>query len=508
MPQISDAGSRSRWYRIATVYVAALTALHCTGSERPAAGGDTPLRIHVRDGDERVLGPLGARPWFLVFLGLTAGEEPAYEPRLLDRWEHTPDYTEWTVHVRDDLVWDDGVPVTARDVKFSLDLWTNEDVLYEYPFFDSVAVVDDHTLRIRFPEPVSATIFTYDWLAMVPEHLLGDSSIDSLFSWPFWVAPVGNGPYRYVRHVPNTMTELAANPNYYDRPPRTSRVMLRYGGNPMTELLGDNVDIISPVPPLDAVRLQTDARFQVYHRVRYQPSTAIAWNHRNPLFQDAAVRRALTMAIDRHELHRVLNFPDELPVFDVPTLRRHHRQGIVPSPLAFQPDTAARILADAGWIDSNGDGVVERDGRAFRFTLSVTEDESAQAIYVQDQLRRVGIQVDISSFDRQALRQRVMRDADFDATIVRFNYIEQFNRFPITGYRNPAMSALRDSAWHSIDRDRSDRHLRELWTLFIEDMPITYLHPLVQYLAAHRRVQGLANDFDIFNDIEHLWIEP
>lgn len=497
------------WGKTLAVALTTVSGFACgSGAPPPDNDAPPPLRIYVRGFDERVLGPLGANPWFLVFLGLTAGTPPDHEPRLLDRWEHTADYTEWTVHVREGLVWDDGVPVTAADVRFSLDLWTNEDVLYEYPFYDSIAVLDDHALRISFREPVSATLFTYSWLAIVPKHLLDTLSIDDLFSWPFWVEPVGNGPYRYVRHIPNTMTELTANPAYYGPPPRSPRVILRYGGNPVTELMGDNVDVVSSVTPLDAVRLASDARFRVYHAVRYQQSTAIAWNHRLALFRDAAVRRALTMAIDRRELHRVLNFPDEVPIFDVPTLGRHHRQGIVPPPLPFRPDTAARILADAGWVDADGDGVLERDGTAFRFTLSVTDDESAHAIFVQDQLRRVGIQVDIRSLDRQLLRQRVMRDADFQATIIPFNYIEQFGRFPVTGYRNPVMSALRDSAWHSIDHERSDQHLREFWVHFAEELPVTYLHPQVRYLAAHRRVQGLTNDFDLFANVEKLSISP
>ncbi len=113
------------------VCIIALINVQCQqgGSEIKTEG--STLTILVPDQDERVLGPLGANPWFLVFLGLAVDPEEIGnpQPRLLDRWEHTPDYTEWTVYLRDDVLWDDGVPVTAEDVKFSLEMWTRPEVL-------------------------------------------------------------------------------------------------------------------------------------------------------------------------------------------------------------------------------------------------------------------------------------------------------------------------------------------------------------------------------------------
>jgi len=211
-------------------------------------------------------------------------------------------------------------------------------------------VVDIHTLRITFQEPVAATISDFSWLAMLPKHVLEGLDPEQMFSWPFWVQPIGNGPYRYVRHVPGVMTELAANPAYYGETPKIPTVTLRYGGNPLVELLSGNVDLASSITPLQAVQLAADPRFRVYHSLRANPrDVAIVWNHRNPLFRDVEVRMALTMAIDRRELHRVIHFPDDLPIFDVPALKRHHLQGAVPDPLPFDPERAARLLASAGW---------------------------------------------------------------------------------------------------------------------------------------------------------------
>lgn len=488
-----------------------LAGAGCEGRGDRRASDDATLTIYVADQDERVLGPLGANPWFLVFLGLVvdpdavgadAVEQP--QPRLLDSWEHTPDYTEWTVHVRPGLRWDDGAPVTAEDVRFSLDLWTHPDIGYEYRFYDSLTVVDSLTLRLTFSRPDE--IMVYSWLAMLPAHLLDTLDIADLFSWPFWIQPVGNGPYRYVRHVPKTMTELAANPDYYGEPPRIPRVVLRYGGHQVTELLSGNVDIASGVPPIDAARLDADPRFHAYHRIRYVRSLSVVWNHRNPLFASAVVRRALTMAIDRRGLHQVLYYPDEVPIYDVPTLRRHHRQGIVPPPLPYDTVAAARLLRDAGWGDADGDGVLEREGQEFRFTLATTEDQSAQAVYLQDQFRRVGIRMAVATLERPVVRQRI-RGADFDAVLEAYNYVEQFGDRDPSGFTHPELQGLRDAIWYEIDREKSDVYVRRVWEIVGAEIPITYLHPGLEYVVAHRRVRGLAHNRDLFTMVEHLWLD-
>jgi peptide/nickel transport system substrate-binding protein len=498
---------------IACICLVALLSNGCsqdaTDSETESPAGSPSLTIHVPSLDERLFGPLGAHPWFLVFLSLTVDPDSSenHQPRLLDRWEHTSDFTQWTVHVREGVLWGDGTPVTAEDVKFSLELWTNPQIGYEYPFFDAVNVLDSHRLQIVFTEPVKGKIFEYSWLAMLPKHLLESLDLDSIFSWPYWIQPVGNGPYRYVRHIPGVMTELEANPDYYGEAPSIPKVVLRFGGNGLTELLSGNVDVVSRIKPLQAVQLAEDPRFNIYYKIKYQSHVGILWNHRNPLFQDASVRRALTLAIDRHELNQVLNYPDDLPVFDVPALQRHHQKGVVPKPMPFDPELAAHLLAEAGWVDTNGDGIREKDGQDFRFSLSTTEMMVTHAVYIQDKFRRVGVHMDIGTYQRNALWAKLRETHDFDAAMHTQNYIETYKDFRYSGYKNPELSRLRDAIWYSIDREASDRNLEEVWRIVEAEIPFTYLHPTLSYLASHKRVKGTKNDMDLFSAVELLSIE-
>ena len=487
----------------------ALASVQCGQAGDTSESDSSTLTIHVPGQDEHVLGPDGNSFWFLVFLGLAVDPEGTedYQPRLLSRWEHTPDYTEWTVHLRDDVRWDDGVPVTAEDVKFSLDLWTNPNIWYEHRFYEGIEVLDSHTLQIRFAKPLAGTIFGYNWLPILPKHSLDSLKLEQFFSWQFWVEPVGDGPYRYVKHIPSTMTELEANPDYYGEQPSIPTVVLRFGGNVLTELLSGNVDVASEITPLEAVQLATDPQFNIYHQIQYSNVFAIGWNHRNPLFRDADIRRALTMAIDRRELLRILDYPDEIPITDVPALTRHYVQGVVPAALPFDPERASQLFASAGWVDTDNDDILEKNGQEFSFTLSINGKESAQAIYIQNQLRRAGIRMEIKTYDRSTLHERTDQSHDFDAAIVPYYYIEAFGEFRRSGYDNPEAIRLRDAAWFTIDQKEVDRHLGDIWQIFGEEIPITYLHPKVSFLAAHRRVKGLQNNKFLAETVENLWIE-
>ncbi len=216
------------------------------------------------------------------------------------------------------------------------------------------------------------------------------------------------------------------------------------------------------------------------------------------------------MSIDRRELHRVLNYPDDLPIFDVPARARHFAQGVVPEPLPFDPERAAQLFASAGWVDTDNDNILDKDGQEFRFTLSTAPNESAEAVYLQDQFRRVGIRAEISTYDRSVLRQRTQAH-DFDAAIVRSHWIphliqEGEREAPSgTGHENAELSRLVDAYRNTIDQQEADKHMRGLWDIIGAEIPVTYLHNGVRFRAAHRRVRGIQNNRAMI--VEHLWIE-
>jgi len=120
--------------------------------------------------------------------------------RLAVSWEHSEDYREWTYHLRTDIRWHDGVPFTAQDVAFTIELMREyQDPDYGAGAFESVTVHDDSTVTIRSGH---ARRLYQTWMVFYPEHLLQDEDPEKLASWDFWARPVGNGPYHFARLDP------------------------------------------------------------------------------------------------------------------------------------------------------------------------------------------------------------------------------------------------------------------------------------------------------------------
>ncbi|MFQ5678731.1 MAG: ABC transporter substrate-binding protein [Gemmatimonadota bacterium] len=480
--------------------------------------------------EERVLGPVwDDTPKFLVFQSLVNYErgsscgEPA--PALAQRWEHAPDYRTWTVWLRENVRWHDGVPVTADDIKFTVDLLKHPDVLNYNAFqVDSVVVLDRRTARIFLTDPGRWPL--EGWATFYPKHLLEGLDPKEFYEWEFWTHPVGNGPYRYVRHVPRTMLELEADPEYYRGKPRIQRVILRFvaagSGSGLLEMRSGNADLTSILSLLEARELTRDPRFRVHYRVSTSHATWLAYNPRHPLFRDVRVRRALTQALDRHSLHAALDFPVELPLTDAPyTVCQFDRRELV-EPWRYDPVVAARLLEAAGWRDEQGDGVVERNGEEFRFTTLVPAREERVAVLLQNELRRVGVRMEVQRLDGSLIVDRI-QGGDFEAAIPpNWGIQPVLTSSPVapdrlnTVFREayPRVVELLDAARQEPDFTKRERQFRELAREFRRELPATYLYPRVYPIVAHRRIRGFDHGGWIppawrwaFGGLEWLWVE-
>lgn len=490
---------------IMCAYMLALVALGCGGGDDPAYSRGSTVVMAVDD-----VSAVLPDAWdldFLTFLPLAKGNQHGeLEGRLARSWEHSPDHREYTYHLRTDVHWDDGVPVTAYDVKFTLDLLGHPDVA-EYPGIEAT-VVDDSTVRIRAPNPGYIDNISY-----FPRHLLQGLDPKRFWQWEFWTHPVGDGPYRFVRYVPQSMMEYEANPAYYGPKPGIEHLILKFVGEAgITELLAGNVDI-APANLTQIPRIAKDPRFRLYVHGTAS-ARGIYWKTDHPLFSNPRVRRALTLAIDRPELLRLLNLPDELPITDGVFTNRQFRRGEWPEPLPYDPEQARALLEAAGWVDKDGDGIREQDGRPFRFTAAVGHGNGMPklAVYAQEFLRRVGVHMDMQLHEYTLMWEK-LKTGDFEALfmVVQSNVPAQrrdFGRGNHTGYHNPEAFEVIDSLQTVADPEEIDRLYRRLTEIFRADMPVTRLIPWSRDWFVHRRIRGLSTPFRADPDtyMEELWV--
>jgi peptide/nickel transport system substrate-binding protein len=487
----------------------ALTAAGCARRDRRGNARASTVIMAVSSVND--IKPDVADADFLMFSPLAETDEHGeLVPRLAQSWERSADGLEWTYHLRRDVRWHDGVPVTAHDVKFTLDLLSHPDTATGYSF-ETVTLVDDYTVTVRARtfrgQPADDIVF-------YPKHLLESLDKKQFWSWDFWTHPVGSGPFRFVRYVPGTMIEFEANSDYFRGKPKIERLVLKFVGTAgLTELLSGQVDVVlfgllSQIP-----RVLADPRFRVYYAVS-STSTAIYWKHNHPLFRDPRVRRALTLAIDRTECLRLLNLPADLPLSDGVFTPRALFGGSLPARLPYDPAEANRLLDAAGWHERNGDGVRQRDGRPFRFTATVPSrnDLPALAVLVQAHLRRIGVEMEIQVLDGSVVRGRWLR-GQFEAAFGKDrplvgDQLQSFGRGNVTAYSNPEAFRLIAAAVAATGRDELDRIYRELTEVYRADLPLTRLTPTVSVFFVDRHLRGLSRiHAHPARYLEDLWLD-
>jgi peptide/nickel transport system substrate-binding protein len=466
-------------------------------------------------------------------------------PWLAERWDTVyvaPDTVELTFHVRRDVRWHDGTPTTARDVLFtyeralepttafpnraSFDLWSPR-----------AEVIDDHTIRFRLRPHADFLAIWYD-LAILPAHLLGDVPPADLANHPYGtVSPVGNGPFRFVRRVPNQEWVFEANPDFPEAlggRPYLDRIVYRVIPEQttlLTELLTGRVDVYPAPNPNQSEQLERGQGVRLLSSP-YRSYTHIGWNTRHPLFADARVRRALTLAIDRRAILDAL-------------LYGHGEMGVstsTPAHWAYDDDyrrlapphdveAARRLFAEAGWRPG-ADGILrDAQGNPFRFTLVTNHGNDLRrdiGEIVQAQLRPLGIQVEPRSIEWNTLiamldghlNEQGERVRDFQAVIS--GWVNNFRKddsavlhsrnlngpFQETSFAHPRVDQLIDTLNVLVDR----REARPLWQeyhrLLIEESPYTVLHYPNRLLAHRERVRGveLGPQGD-FVSVRGWWVE-
>lgn len=442
-----------------------------------------------------------------------------YEPRpyLARSWEFDADTSEVVFHLRHDLEWHDGAPVTARDVAFTFERLKNPAVPFANPsyfdYWDAVEVLDPVTVRF-YIRPHANALYGWTRTAIMPEHILGEVPPEELESDPFGtVSPVGSGPFRFVARVPGDRWEFEANPDFpsdLGGRPYLDRLVYRQIPDDFAltaALRTGEADLVFDASPGMVEQVVDDAH--IYSTTYSAPEYAfIAWNSRRPQLSDPAVRQALTMGIDRRTLVEAV-LGGAGTVATGPVGPWHWAYDSAWEPLPYDPARAGQLLDEAGWTDSDGDGIRDRDGEPFTLELLATPrpDRAAIQTLVQASLGEIGIRVEPVVREPGALPPLVFGpDRRFDALVlawvrdVPLNDVDLWacdqvgQPFQFTSYCNPDLDVVLDSIPLVADRERLRALIRRYHELVAADQPYTFLYYLDRVALARSNVYGLRMD--------------
>ncbi|HEV8199994.1 MAG TPA: ABC transporter substrate-binding protein [Candidatus Polarisedimenticolia bacterium] len=456
----------------------------------------------------------------LLFLHLAMEQDdfrdhpPGFRPALASSWEFSKDGRTLTFHLDPKARWSDGKPVTSSDVLFSHQAATSDAVAWVgkdvKDLISKVEAPDARTIVYRFARPSPYALMDAAEGNILPRRVYEPTP---LADWPkqgFLEAPVGSGPFVLKRYERGSLIELQRNPHYLFAPrPRLDSVVFRILPDEATlvnELLAGGIDVMENVPPDAAERVAASPRLRLV-RVPDLSYTFVCWNTARPLFSDARVRRALTLAIDRQAIVDGL-LPGTGRVSAGPALSFLWSRDPSLQPLPHDVEASRRLLAEAGWTDSDGDGLLDRGGTPFRFTLESNQGSGLRADAAQmiaAQLRPLGIEATPRVIEFGAFVERHEKH-DFDAFVgawrestkvdlkSAFHSASRDGGYNYGSYANPAVDAAIDQARGAADAETA----RPLWwraqRLIVEDQPLTFLFERDRLHAVPRRLEGFHAD--------------
>lgn len=456
--------SRQRYYRCRPLLLLLLLLSACTGTgTQPAAAPDqpaataTPLAANRGTGDTLRLilwiAPGSLNPHISPGLHDFQASRIAYEPLAsFDRAGQlvpflaaeipsrangglAADGMSVTWKLRPDVVWSDGTPFTAADVRFTYDYITNPAIAghaaVAYAAVEQVEIIDDHTVRVQFnaPTPAWAVPFVGRYGLILPQHIFAEYNGANYADAPANNLPVGTGPYRVVSFEPQEVLFLGDRlvetnkvvyvPNERFREPDNpyfSRVELHGWGLPdlsaQAVLVSGTDDYVYDVQLTDDQLQALETLGEGVATIHFGRKLLLlelnsidpddpSGTQPHPIFSDPEVRQALNLAIDREAIVQDIFGRAGRPVNTIlPALEAE-----TAAASEFDPQAAAALLAAAGWRDSDGDGVRERDGQPLRvrYTHDTGPLSTAVAALVQQRLTDIGFAVTMTDIDVRTL---------------------------------------------------------------------------------------------------------
>ena len=305
----------------------------------------------------------------------------------------------WIVTIRDDVSFSDGESLTAADVAYTFNQATESGGLTDVTVLDEAVAVDDTTVELRLNEPQSTFVNRLITLGIVPEHAHGSDYARN---------PIGSGPYQMVQWDEGQQLIVEANPNYYGEAPGIDRLVFlfveedaAFAAAKAGEAQAVSVPQALAVQNIDGMTLydvaSVDNRGLMFP---YVPSTGATTPDGDPIGNDVtadlAIRQAVNYAIDRQALvEGVLEGYGSIAYGPVSGLAWEELSAAIED---AQPEQAQEILAAGGWTDSDGDGVLEKEGLTAEFTILYPASDStrqALALSVAEMLKPIGIQANV-----------------------------------------------------------------------------------------------------------------
>ena len=364
----------------------------------------------------------------LVFAGLLKYDnDNNLVGNLAQDWTLGPAQTHYTVHLKKNLTWHDGKPLTSADVVFTYNTIKNieaQSSLYNAWKDISVSAPDDHTINFDLPNTLAS--FPHSLInGIIPAHLLKDIPAAGLRSSPFNSAPVGAGPFewKFVEVLGSPTTDLqqritmAAFDKYGGGRPKLDGFNLITYGDEKLLIAAFKKKQVNAMSGLEVIpdELKNDKGVQAYTTPLTSAVMAF-FNNSHGVLSDANVRKALASSVDRRQLVNLTGKPTEL--LDGPILRGQVGYNPSITQRGYNFDEANQLMDQAGWKRGDKD-LRYKDGKVLEFTLRSQDARqySLTSQYLQKQWEKLGIKINVTYYSGDDLQGQVIATHDYDILV-------------------------------------------------------------------------------------------
>ncbi len=448
----------------------------------------------------------------LIYNGLIRYDKDLQvEGELAESWEISEDNLTITFHLRKGVTWHDGAPFTSADVKFNYQLYIDPKTPTAYAeSFKQVTGIetpDPDTFIVHYDKPYAPALMSWA-MSIHPRHLLEGKEITKS---PLARQPIGTGPYRFSEWVGGEKIVLESNPDYFEGQPYLKRVVYRIIPDISTqflELQTGSLDYMGLSPLQFDRQTDTPAFRRLYNKYRYLNFgyTYLGYNLKHPIFQDKRVRQALSYAINKQELidgvllgyGKVATGPYKPDTWvyndDVPKY-------------GYNPEKARQLLAAAGWQDHDGDGILDKDGRKFSFTIVTNQGNdlrSKTGEIIQRRFKEIGVEVKLRIIEWATFLKEFINPGNFDATILGWTggpEPDQYNiwhssktgprELNFIGFKNAEVDRLLEKGRRVFDQQQRKVFYDRFQEILAEEQPYTFLYIGEALPAVSKRFRGV-----------------
>jgi peptide/nickel transport system substrate-binding protein len=512
------------------IAVAAIVALAAGCAKKQDAAGTSAPSTGAAPayGDAIVEGSIGDVSGFLtavtsdsashtaagyVFNGLVRYDKNLkLEGELAESWEVSPDGRKITFHLRKGVAWHDGKPFTSGDVMFTyrrmIDPNTPTAYAEDFKQVTHASNPDPYTFVVEYDKPFAPALASWG-MHVLPKHLL--EKYPDISRSPLNKKPVGTGPFRFVEWKTGEKTVFEANPDYFEGRPYLSRVITRVIPDPATmflELKSGGIDMMG-LTPLQYTRQTATGEFrESFNKYRYLSFgyTYLGFRLSHPLFSDRRVRQAFAHAINKKEIIDGVLFglgQEATGPYKPGTWA--HNPDVKRYP--YDPEQAKALLAEAGWKDAGGEGVLEKGGRKFAFTVLTNagnESRAKTAAIIQQNLAAVGIRMEIRTLEWSAFINEFVDTRKFDAVILGWSISQDPDQYDIwsskktgpkelnfVGFANAEVDRLLEEGRRTFDMEKRKKAYFRIQEILAEEQPYVFLYYPDSLPVVQKRIHGI-----------------